>query len=146
LNVVAISLPPLREREADVELLAETFVSRIATSYGLPVPPVTPEIRDAFRGYSWPGNIRELRNAIERSLVLSPRGTLRLEEMSMRRDANRAEGALPFPATLAVLNRAAALAMLQLTQGNKSAAARRLGISRPRLQRLLDGLDDNQET
>ena len=142
LNVVAISLPPLRDREGDVELLAETFISRIATNYGLPVPPLTPEIRDALRGYLWPGNIRELRNAIERSLVLSPRGTLRLEEMSMRRDADRAEGALPFPATLAVLSRAAALAMLQLTQGNKSAAARRLGISRPRLQRLLDGTDD----
>jgi transcriptional regulator with PAS, ATPase and Fis domain len=142
LNVVALTLPPLREREGDVELLAETFVSRIATSYGLPVPPLTPELRTSLREYRWPGNIRELRNAIERSLVLSPRGTLRVEEMGMRQDAPRTEGALPFPTTLAVLTRAAALAMLELTEGNKSAAARRLGISRPRLQRLLDGTDD----
>jgi two-component system, NtrC family, response regulator HydG len=142
LNVVALSLPPLRERQGDVELLAETFVARIATSYGLPVPPLTPELRVALREYRWPGNIRELRNAIERSLVLSPRGTLRLEEMGMREDAPRSEGMLPFPVTLAALTRAAALAMLQLTGGNKSAAARRLGISRPRLQRLLDGTDD----
>jgi two-component system response regulator HydG len=143
LNVVALTLPPLRDREGDVELLAETFITRLATSYGLPVPPLTPELRSALRDYRWPGNIRELRNALERSLVLSPRGTLRIEEMGMRQDAVRTEGVLPFPVTLSVLNRAAALAMLQLTQGNKSAAARRLGISRPRLQRLLDGTDDN---
>jgi DNA-binding NtrC family response regulator len=143
LNVVALTLPPLRDREGDVELLAETFISRIATSYGLPVPPLTPELRAALREYRWPGNVRELRNSVERSLVLSPRGTLRLEEMGLRQDTVRSEGALPFPATLAVLTRAAAVAMLQLTEGNKSAAARRLGISRPRLQRLLDGTDDS---
>jgi DNA-binding NtrC family response regulator len=145
LNVVALTLPPLRDREGDVELLAETFISRIATSYGLPVPPLTPELRAALREYRWPGNVRELRNSVERSLVLSPRGTLRLEEMGLRQDAVKSQGALPFPATLAVLTRAAALAMLQLTEGNKSAAARRLGISRPRLQRLLEGKDDTNE-
>ena len=143
LNVVALTLPPLRDREGDVELLAETFITRIATSYGLPVPPLTPELRAALREYRWPGNIRELRNSIERSLVLSPRGTLRKEEMGMRQDPIRSEGALPFPSTLSALTRAAAVAMLQLTEGNKSAAARRLGISRPRLQRLLDGIDDD---
>jgi DNA-binding NtrC family response regulator len=142
LNVVALTLPPLRDRDGDVELLAETFVARLATSYALPVPPLTPELRTALRGHTWPGNVRELRNAIERALVLSPHGTLRVEEMGMRPDVPRSEGLLPFPATLAVLTRAAAVAMLRLTEGNKSAAARRLGISRPRLQRLLDGTDD----
>ena len=78
--------------------------------------------------------------------MLSPRGTLRREEMGLRQDAVRSEGALPFPATLAVLTRAAALAMVQLTEGNKSSAARRLGISRPRLQQLLDGIDDTNES
>jgi len=146
LNVVALSLPPLRDRAEDVELLAETFITRIATSYGLPVPPLTPELRNALRAYQWPGNVRELRNSVERALVLSPRGTLRLEEFGMREEASRGEGSLPFPTTLALLNRAAALAMLQLTEGNKSAAARRLGISRPRLQRLLDGSDDANGT
>ncbi len=142
LNVVALSLPPLRDREGDVDLLAETFVSRIATSYGLPVPPLTPELRISLRQHSWPGNVRELRNAIERALVLSPQGTLRAEELGVRREVLPVEGGLPFPSTLAALTRAAALAMLQLTHGNKSEAARRLGISRPRLQRLLDGTDD----
>jgi two-component system response regulator HydG len=143
LNVVALSLPPLRDREADVELLAETFVTRIATSYGLPVPPLTPELRSSLRQYAWPGNVRELRNALERALVLSPHGTLRTEELGMRLSITRSEGTLAFPVTLAALTRAAAQAMLGLTQGNKSEAARRLGISRPRLQRLLDGTDDS---
>ena len=143
LNVVALTLPPLRDRDGDVELLAETFVTRLATGYGLPVPPLTPELRTALRRHPWPGNVRELRNAIERALVLSPQGTLRAEELDMRAETVRTEGVLPFPATLAVLTRAAAGAMLQLTNGNKSEAARRLGISRPRLQRLLDGTDDS---
>jgi two-component system, NtrC family, response regulator HydG len=146
LNVIALTLPPLRDREGDVELLAETFIARIATSYGLAVPPLTPELRAALREHSWPGNVRELRNAIERALVLSPQGTLRSEELGMRREVSRPDGVLPFPTTLTALNRAAALAMLGITQGNKSEAARRLGISRPRLQRLLDGTDDTNES
>jgi two-component system response regulator HydG len=145
LNVVALTLPPLRERDGDIELLAETFLARIATGYGLPVPSLTPELRLALRAHPWPGNIRELRNAVERALVLSPRGTLRPEELIPPPVGNAGRASrtgLPFPATLDVLVRAAAQAMLELSSGNKSEAARRLGISRPRLQRLLDGESD----
>ncbi|HET9151329.1 MAG TPA: helix-turn-helix domain-containing protein, partial [Gemmatimonadales bacterium] len=85
-------------------------------------------------------NVRELRNAVERALVLSPPGVLRAEEFPA--DAGTrgtGTGPLPFPASLEEITRAAAVAMLSHTGGNKSAAARRLGISRPRLLRLLDG-------
>ncbi len=145
LNVVALILPPLRERDGDVELLAETFLARIAAGYGLPVPALAPEVRGALRAHPWPGNVRELRNAIERALVLSPRGTLRPEELipAPVQDASKRGAALPFPAPLDVLVRSAVRAMLALTGGNKSEAARRLGISRPRLQRLLDGQADD---
>ena len=144
LNVVALTLPPLRERDGDIELLAETFLARIANGYGLPVPPLTPDLRTALRAYAWPGNVRELRNAVERALVLSPRGTVRAEELipPPARVSARGGSTLPFPATIDVLVRAAARAMLELAGGNKSEAARRLGISRPRLQRLLDGEPD----
>ncbi|MGH7516972.1 MAG: sigma-54 interaction domain-containing protein [Gemmatimonadales bacterium] len=143
LNVVALTLPPLRNREDDVELLAETFLARLAGSYGMPVPPIGPEVRAAIRLHRWPGNVRELRNAIERALVLSPPGTLRVEELGLFPTAAPADnGGLPFPAELRTVVRAAAQAMLELTGGNKSEAARRLGISRPRLQRLLDGLTE----
>jgi DNA-binding NtrC family response regulator len=145
LNVVALTLPPLREREGDVELLAGTFLARIAAGYGLPVPPLTPEVRAALRAQPWPGNVRELRNTIERALVLSPPGTLNLDQVRADPASPGVGGGgvgLPFPTDLATLNRAAALRMVELTAGNKSEAARRLGISRPRLLRLLAGHDD----
>ena len=140
LNVVTLVLPPLREREGDVELLARAFVEQIATSYGLPVPELSQETRTALRTHRWPGNVRELRNVLERAVVLSPPGVLKLgplEDARGRRETP--SGVLPFPAPLAEVVRTAAQAMLDLTGGNKSEAARRLGISRPRLQRLLDG-------
>ncbi len=140
LNVVALTLPPLRQREGDIELLAETFALRLATSYGLPVPSLSPEVRAVLREYSWPGNVRELRNAIERALVLSPPGLLRVDELKAVSPAETpAAGTLPFPARLDAITRAAVQATLQLVNGNKSEAARRLAISRPRLQRILDG-------
>ena len=139
LHVVSLVLPPLRERDGDAELLAETFVARLAANYGMSVPALSPEARAAIRGHHWPGNVRELRNAVERALVLSPAGTLRADEFRLARPAPPpATDGLPFPAELAAVIRAAARAMLDLTNGNKSEAARRLGISRPRLQRLLD--------
>jgi DNA-binding NtrC family response regulator len=146
LQVVSLTLPPLRDRNSDVELLAETFLARLATSYGLPIPPLGAEARAALRAHQWPGNVRELRNAIERALVLSPPGTLRADELAPHRETPLAVDAsgLPFPTDLATLTRAAAVRMLALTGGNKSEAARRLGISRPRLQRLLDGLTDRE--
>jgi two-component system response regulator HydG len=140
LNVVVLVLPPLRERDKDVELLAGAFVERIATGYGLPVPELVPEARIALRAHRWPGNIRELRNVLERAVVLSPPGTLKLEPLGGGPERPAGEGMpLPFPAPLEEVVQAAARAMLDLTGGNKSEAARRLGISRPRLQRLLDG-------
>ena len=139
LNVVSLVLPPLRERGADIELLAEAFLAELAGGYGLPVPQLTLEVRAALRSFPWPGNVRELRNAIERGLVLSPRGTLLLDEVVGAPVLATGGDRVPFPATLQEITRAAALAMLDLTDGNKSLAARRLGISRPRLQRILEG-------
>ena len=140
LNVVALVLPPLREREGDIELLAETFLRKLAETAGLPVPQLSPAARSALRAHAWPGNVRELRNAIERALVLSPPGSLATDALRMSGEApvNAGGGKLPFPARLEEITRAAAHATLQLTNGNKSEAARRLGISRPRLQRILD--------
>ncbi len=140
LNVVALTLPPLRQRPEDVPLLAAAFVSRIATAYGLPAPALSADVIAALRAHQWPGNVRELRNAIERALVLSPPGTLAPEELRPgSAPAPATDGTLPFPAELRAIVAAAVRAMLSLTGGNKTEAARRLGISRPRLHRILDG-------
>ena len=140
LNVIELTLPPLRDRGSDAETLAEVFVQRLASRYGIPVPPLSPELRAEVRSRRWPGNVRELRNAIERALVLSPPGTLRADELPRESaEAPPGNGELPFPATIGAIVQAAARAMLERTAGNRSEAARRLGISRPRLLRLLGG-------
>ena len=143
LNVVALVLPPLRARQGDVELLACTFLERIAAGYGLPVPPLTADVRAALGAYHWPGNVRELRNCLERALVLSPPGELRIGGLEGPAEPLHEEDpGLPFPAPLSEVIRATGQAMLRLTNGNKSEAARRLGITRARLNRLLDGQTD----
>jgi DNA-binding NtrC family response regulator len=72
LNVVHIQVPPLRERPDDIPLLARHFVQEVAARLGRPAPPVGPTSLARLRTYSWPGNARELRSVIERSLVLDP--------------------------------------------------------------------------
>ena len=138
LNVVSLALPPLRARTGDVDLLTRAFVESIARASDLPVPEIGNEVRDALRAHAWPGNVRELRNAIERALILSPPGRLEAGALGLVSAPVPGSGELPFPADLDTIQRSAAAAMLELVQGNKSEAARRLGISRPRLQRLLD--------
>jgi len=139
LNVVMLHLPPLRERGDDVTLLAEAFLTRFSAQYGLQFPSLSVENRRTLLAHAWPGNVRELRNAIERAVLLSSPGALELGELTQGSARTPSTDALPFPARLEDIVRAAAQAMLAATEGNRSEAARRLGISRSRLGRLLDG-------
>ena len=140
LNVFTVTLPPLRERGEDVVRLATTFLRRFAAQYRVPEPPLGPADRMRLLSHPWPGNVRELRNLMERALLLSPPGTLVLDELVTAPMIH--EGKLPFPADLSTIQRAAAAAMVETTAGNRSEAARRLGISRSRLLRLLAGEAD----
>ncbi len=142
LNVVTLELPPLRARGDDVLRLAEHFMIKISKQYGLPEPPLSADTRRALLSHPWPGNVRELRNVIERTLLLSPPGRFELESFEASVSQTSTSGGLPFPTTLADVQRAAAHAMLELTGGNRSEAARRLGVSRSRLLRLLRGAGD----
>ncbi len=145
LNVLALELPPLRERGDDVILLAEVFLRKFSAQYQLPQPTISPDVRRALLAHPWPGNVRELRNTIERAVLLSSPGTFALAELAPRRPPPTG-GPLPFPATLAEIQRAAARAMLDQAGGNRSEAARRLAISRSRLQRLLEGKASADDT
>ncbi|HET7296449.1 MAG TPA: sigma 54-interacting transcriptional regulator, partial [Gemmatimonadales bacterium] len=95
LNVVALELPPLRERGDDVILLAEFFLRKFSAQYQLPQPTISPDVRRALLAHAWPGNVRELRNTIERAVLLSAPGTFVLGELAPRRPAPAA-GPLPF--------------------------------------------------
>ncbi len=146
LAVVPIHLPPLRERGDDVLLLARHFLSDLAGDYGMSAPELTSATITELRRHRWPGNVRELRNAIERGLLLSGGGPLHPDHLALPLSGSRpaptpggeAEAALPFPATLGEVERAAARAMVAWCDGNKARAARRLGIARSRLYRLLE--------
>ncbi len=141
LSVIPVHLPPLRERGDDILLLANHFLDALSREYELPRPEFSRPLRDRLLAHSWPGNVRELRNGIERALLLGQGEALNPEDLfadvSPAPVAKAGEGVLPFPATLEAIELAAIRAMLEYTDGNKSAAARRLGISRSRLHREL---------
>jgi len=144
LNVITLELPPLRARGDDVLRLAEHFLAAFASQYGVPEPALSSEARRTLRAHSWPGNVRELRNVVERTVLLSPPGQFVLESLEAPLPQTPSAGGLPFPATLAEVQRSAVQAMLEITGGNRSEAARRLGVSRSRLLRLLRGAGDEE--
>lgn len=139
LSVITLWLPPLRERGNDSLLIAEAMLDRLSAQHGVTRPSVTEDVRSALLRYHWPGNVRELKNAVERSLLLSPSGELSVEELlGQSAPRAKAEGRIPFPASLDEISAAAARSTVELCQGNRSEAARRLGISRARLARLMN--------
>jgi two-component system response regulator HydG len=138
-SVITLSLPPLRERGNDAVLIAEALLERFAAQHRLPKPELSDEVRRTLIGYQWPGNVRELKNAVERALLLSPPGELLAREfVDHSLVAPSAGEAIPFPAPLREITAAAARAAIDLSGGNRSEAARLLGVSRGRLVRLLN--------
>jgi DNA-binding NtrC family response regulator len=137
LSVVVLSLPPLRERDDDVLVIASALVRKLAKQHGLPVPTISTEDKARLLAYHWPGNVRELKNAIERGLFLSPPGefylNLRVRQSKLHRE-DEAGTVLPFPASMSEITKIAAQETLRRCEGNRSEAARRLGISRRKLR------------
>jgi transcriptional regulator with GAF, ATPase, and Fis domain len=142
LNVVPLSLPPLRERVEDIPILAAHFAAKSALKYGHPVPELSPRLVDVLQEYDWPGNVRELENLMERLVVLSNGEPLGLEFVPEKmlkilpglnaHDESTLEGAVE------AVKRKMILSALQAEGGNKVAAARKLGISRSYLHRLIN--------
>jgi DNA-binding NtrC family response regulator len=145
LNVVPLHLPPLRQRPEDIPILAAHFATKSAQRYGQPTPELDPELVEVLVDYDWPGNVRELENLIERLVVLSSSPTLGLEfvpEKMLRAlpgttpgDENTLEGAVEAVKRKMIAN------ALQAEGNNKVAAAKRLGISRSYLHRLINEFD-----
>jgi len=144
LNVVPLALPPLRDRPEDIPLLAAHFAIKSAEKHGQPTPELQPELIEVLQEYEWPGNVRELENLIERLVVLSSGPSLGIEfvpEKMLRAlpGANAADEST-LEGAVAALKRKMIVSALQ-SEGNKVAAAKKLGISRSYLHRLINEFD-----
>jgi two-component system response regulator AtoC len=135
LRVVEIRLPSLRDRISDLPLLAHHFVRRASLELGQGEPALPDETLAALLTHSWPGNVRELENCLTRAVVLATGGVIRSEHLGMGTDAVAPSNAFP---TLAELEREHVQRALALTGGNRTRAAEVLGVSKPKLYRLLD--------
>lgn len=154
LNVVTIELPPLKDRGDDIVLLANFYIEQFNLEFNKSVKKINKEVTRFFKNYPWPGNIRELKNAIERAVLLSENGSLTLSDFSnlinsvpiqvsgqksadippelIRMDLNYTT------VDLKKLDIYYARVVLDKVGGNKSQAAKFLGISRPKLDNLLN--------
>jgi transcriptional regulator with PAS, ATPase and Fis domain len=133
LAVVEIRIPPLRERGADLRPLCDQILSRLAKDRGIPVPSIDDAAFDCMRRYPFPGNIRELKNALERALIVGDGRTIALVDLpeAMRR-FEPAPPEAKFP-TLAEAESRHISTALRVARGNKSRAAELLGIHRKTL-------------
>jgi two-component system response regulator HydG len=145
LNVVTLRIPPLRERQDDIPLLAQHFLEKYADKNHKQVKGFSPLAMDMLLKYAWPGNIRELENTIERAVILLPDEHITDRELPSNITesyAGKSDVAAPPPQVVAnrpleEIEREAILATLEDCEGNKSEAARRLGINRKTLHKKL---------
>jgi len=143
LNVVTLKMPGLQERTEDIPLLAQHFLKIFSDKNNKPIKGFTPQAMDRLLKYEWPGNVRELMNVIERGVVLSQADYIGEEDLPFKADdglsvtALSPKGIMPADLPLEEVEKATILKTLESTQGNKSEAARRLGITRKTLHKKL---------
>ncbi len=156
LKVVTLSLPPLRERNGDISILAEYFLKRYSKEMAVDSPGLTPEARLVMESYSWPGNVRELANTVQKALIFSRGAPISFEEISeairidtegretwdqshldsmqswIKRSLNSGRENV-FVDMIDEFSRIVMTEALSITGGNRSQAAKLLGLSRPTL-------------
>ncbi len=135
LNVFSIFVPPLRERKGDIPRLANHFVHGIASVRGIPEMRISPEAMDALVRYDWPGNVRELENAVERAMVVGKPPELRAEDLPFQ---VLSKGSLPASGSLASMEKAHVLNVLEQQHWNISRSAEMLQIDRATLYHKIE--------
>ena len=151
LNVVPIDIAPLRQRKEDIPDLVNLFISRFAGDSGKPIEDITPEAMQVLVNYHWPGNVRELQNIIERACALAKGVVLKVEDIHLdvrpARAMNGADNFLPEGMTLEQWEDEMIRESLRRAHGNKSQAARLLGLSRNALRYRLSkiGISDEEK-
>lgn len=148
LNVVSITVPPLRERLEDMEELVAFFIGKHCAATKQSPKKLSPEVIGAFERYPWPGNVRELENIIERIVVLTPEATIRREHLPEEileptlSEQHRGDDDYPaYHTAVADFRRKLIEDTLRRTGGNQAKAAKQLGLQRTYLSRLIKNLD-----
>jgi len=151
IHVVGVRVPPLREREGDVPLLATRFVERFASRHGKKVLGISPGAMSKLVSYHWPGNVRELENSIERAVALTQFDHVMPDDLPERVRAHRPDTMVMMPETVEELvtvdelERRYLFHVLKVVRGNKSRAARILGYDRRTLYRKLERIEGQND-
>ncbi|HDY81807.1 MAG TPA: sigma-54-dependent Fis family transcriptional regulator, partial [Halieaceae bacterium] len=151
LNVIPVTVPPLRERPGDVPLLANFFLRRYASKDGKTVVAITARALEALSRHDWPGNVRELENAIERAVVLSRDEVIDVDDLPEALSSGTVGGNtgvveeggifIPVGTSLEVAERRLLLETLRATGGDKNLAAKLLGVATRTIYRKLDSIE-----
>jgi two-component system, NtrC family, nitrogen regulation response regulator NtrX len=146
LNVIPVFVPPLRERESDIPMLAEHFVSELSREYGRRPKQFDEDAMTVLRRYAWPGNVRELRNVIERLMIMVPGETITTGDLAFlpggaehRADQDVSVESLPLHEARDRFERDYIVRALAAQQGNISRTADALGVERSNLYRKMKG-------
>jgi transcriptional regulator with GAF, ATPase, and Fis domain len=137
LRVVEIVIPPLRERTSDLGLLASHMIQKAAAGLGTPAPVLSDDALQRLMEHTWPGNVRELENCVMRAVVLAAGSVVRPEHLSIA-SPSRSPGSTRTVRPLDEVEREQVTHALAVTGGHKTRAAELLGVSRPRLNRLIE--------
>ena len=144
LQVVGITVPPLRDRREDIRPLAEHFIALAQQEHGRRIQEVEPAWYERLKAYAWPGNIRELRNVVEAAVVMTPDGVLRADRLQLGGLAAPAVAggwSVPEGMTLDEMEKNILAEALRRNAGNRSLTAEQLGISRRTIQRKIQDYD-----
>jgi DNA-binding NtrC family response regulator len=137
LNVITIDIPPLRDRGGDILLLVQNFFDKFAKELGKPAPQLSEKALQVLKEYDWPGNVRELENIIQRLVVMSDGGVIDVPDLPSLMRFSAVRGASPHR-TLAEAEADHILSVLASVDGNKTQAAKILGITRKTLREKLN--------
>jgi DNA-binding NtrC family response regulator len=137
INTVEVHLPPLRERQPDIEPMARHFLDLYGRRYRKPGMSISAGALAHLRKYHWPGNVRELQHAIERAVIMADSSALRPEDFSLESPGRRSEGLMLNNYNLEEVETAVIRKVLARHGGNISHAAAELGLTRASLYRRL---------